>query len=81
MTIRSNVLNELTTIAGQQGKKLRPLTDDLPIMDSGVDSLCLAILVATLEEKLGLDPFDGDGPAEFPVTIGQLVELYEHAAV
>ena len=81
MSTRSAILAELITIAEQQGKQLQPLRDDLAILDSGLDSLCLAILVATLDEKLGLDPFDGDGPATFPVTVGDLIGLYEHAAV
>ena len=31
--------------------------DDLVLLDSGLDSLCFAILVARLEDELGVDPF------------------------
>ena len=80
-TIRPTILTEMVRIGEQQSKTLPPLSDDLPLLDSGLDSLCLAILVATLDDKLGLDPFSGDGPATFPVTVGDFVAAYEHVAV
>ena len=80
MSIRATILSEIQDIAVQQKKTLPPLRDDLGILESGLDSLCVAILVATLDEKLGFDPFDGDGPTVFPVTFGELIGLYEHAA-
>lgn len=80
MSIKSTILAQITEIAAQQGKRLPPLTDDLPILESGLDSLCIAILVADLDDKLGLDPFDGDGPAVFPVTVGEFIRLYEQHA-
>ena len=81
MSIRNTILAEIAEIAMQQSKDLAPLADSLPILESGLDSLCIAILVATLDEKLGFDPFDGDGPAAFPVTIGDFIELYENVRV
>jgi hypothetical protein len=56
---------------------LKPLTDDLPLLESGLDSLCLAVLVANLDDQLGLDPFGADGNVDFPVTIGDFIGLYE----
>jgi acyl carrier protein len=38
-------------------KQLAPLYDDLVLVDSGLDSLCFAIVVARLEDALGIDPF------------------------
>ena len=81
MSIRATILSEIQTIAIQQKKTLPPLRDDLGILESGLDSLCVAILVATLDEKLNIDPFEGDGPVTFPVTFGELIGLYEHASV
>ncbi|MEO6779710.1 MAG: acyl carrier protein, partial [Bradyrhizobium sp.] len=49
------------------------------LLDSGFDSLCFAILVAQLEDDLGLDPFSSE-QVEFPVTLGDFIKLYEHAA-
>jgi len=61
----------------QQRKTLKPLTDDLPLLESGLDSLCLAVLVANLDDQLGLDPFGTNGNFDFPVTVGDFIGLYE----
>jgi fructose-1,6-bisphosphatase len=37
--------------------------------------------VASLDERLNLDPFSGDSNIDLPVTVGDLIELYENAAV
>jgi acyl carrier protein len=50
------------------------------LLDSGFDSLCFAVLVARLEDKLGLDPFTRSDDVTFPLTLGDLVRVYEHAA-
>jgi hypothetical protein len=81
VSVRETVLGEMVRVAEQQGKSLPPLKDDLPLLDSGLDSLCIAILVATLDDRLGIDPFSGDGPAVFPVTIGDFIAAYERAGV
>ena len=78
MSIRSTVLDTMTRIGEQQGKALRPLTDTLPLLDSGLDSLCIAIIVATLDDELGLDPFSASD-ADFPVTVGDFVRAYDAA--
>ena len=76
--IRSTILQQMTEIAGLQHKTLAPLSDALRLEDTGLDSLCLALLVASLDDMLGLDPFSKDPP--FPVTVGQFIALYENAA-
>ncbi len=78
MSVKLDVLAEFEHVARQQKKKLAPLTDDLVLLDSGLDSLCLAIIVARLEDALGVDPFSA-ADAEFPVTFGDFVRLYEDA--
>ncbi len=80
MTVRSIVLNQIIQVAAEQGKQLAPLTDELPLLDSGLDSLCLAVIVARLEEELGTDPFSTGDDDAFPVTIGDLVMMYERVA-
>ena len=57
-----------------------PLTDDLVLLDSGLDSLAIAILVARLEETLGLDPFTESDDVSYPVTLGDFISFYEKAA-
>ncbi len=79
MTIRSSVIAQISQVAAEHGKRTAPLTDDLPLLDSGLDSLCLAVIVARLEEELGVDPFSTANDAPFPVTIGDVIALYEGA--
>lgn len=69
----------IQTIADEQGKSLPPLTDDLVLLESGLDSLCFAILIARLEAEFGTDPFASADLGEFPVTLGDLVRVYDHA--
>jgi acyl carrier protein len=82
MSIRSTVISYFTQVAEEQGRRLVPLTEDLALLDSGLDSLCLAIIVARLEYELGIDPFSTDAAedARFPVTLGDFVRSYENAA-
>ena len=57
MTIRETILGQFRLVAEQQKRTLEPLSDDLRLMASGLDSLCIAIIVANLEDELGVDPF------------------------
>ena len=81
MSVRSIVLDQIVRVARQQNKTLVPLSDGLPLLNSGLDSLCIAILVASLEDAIGVDPFDDDDDVPFPVTLGNLIELYENATI
>lgn len=56
------------------------LTDDTILLDSGLDSLGFAILVARLEEELGFDPFVEMEEAVYPTTFGEFVAIYENRA-
>lgn len=80
MSIRSIILSQIADIAEQQRKRLAPLSDGLPLLESGLDSLCIAILVAALDDRLDLDPFARDDIATWPVTVGDFIALYENAA-
>jgi acyl carrier protein len=73
-------MSELRRVADEQARTLAPLSDDLVLLDSGLDSLCFAILVARLEDKLGLDPFSASEDVTFPVTLGDFVKAYDRAA-
>ena len=81
MDVRSTIHDEMRRVAREQKKMLASLDDDAPLLGSGLDSLCFAILVARLEEILGVDPFSSAEDVALPVTIGDLVEFYEHALV
>ena len=80
MTVKLTIMSEMQQIAQEQDKELAPLSDDLVLLDSGFDSLCFAVLVARLEDKLGVDPFTQSEDTTFPVTLGDLVRTYENAA-
>jgi acyl carrier protein len=80
MTVRSEIISQFRHVAQEQDKRLAPLTDSLELLDSGLDSLCFAIIVTRLEGSLGFDPFSLSEDARFPVTFGDFVTFYEHAA-
>jgi acyl carrier protein len=79
MSTRSTVLAQFVQVAKEQEKKLAPLSDDLPLIETGLDSLCLAIIVARLEDILGIDPFAIEEEMDFPVTVGDFIRLYDDA--
>ncbi len=80
MSVRAVILEHVARVAELQGKPLAPLTDDLGLLNSGLDSLCIAVLVATLDDELGLDPLSQAHDVAFPVTLGDFIRLYEQAA-
>jgi hypothetical protein len=80
MTIRAEIVTQFTQVAEEQGNRLTPLNDNLPLLETGLDSLCFAIVVARLEGALGTDPFSSSEDVLFPVTFGDFVKLYENAA-
>jgi acyl carrier protein len=77
---RDTIVSQFEQVAREQNRKLAPLSDDLPLMESGLDSLCFAIVVARLEDSLGFDPFSVTEDAHFPVTLGDFITFYEDAA-
>jgi acyl carrier protein len=80
MATRLTIASEIEKVAAEQNVKLPPLSDDLVLVNSGLDSLCFAILVARLEDSLGVDPFTASDDVTFPVTLGDFVKAYENAA-
>lgn len=75
--VRPAIEAQFERVAKEQGKTLQPLSDDLVLADSDLDSLCFAIIVARLEDTLGYDPFGLAEDAAFPVTFGDFVAFYE----
>lgn len=78
MAVRSTITTLFQEVAREQQRQLAPLTDDLKLLQCGLDSLSFALIVARLEETLGYDPFDT--AESFPVTFGDFVKLYEARA-
>ncbi len=79
MSLRLTIVSQIERVAREQRKTIAPLADDLPLLDSGLDSLCFAILVARLEDEVGVDPFSVSPEAGFPTTFGEFVKFYENA--
>jgi acyl carrier protein len=80
MSVKLTIMDQMAQIAREYGKILAPLRDDLVLLDSGLDSLGFAVLVARLEDRLGIDPFTASEDAQFPVTLGDFVKVYENGA-
>ena len=59
------------------GASLPLLSDDLVLLESGLDSMGFAVLVVELEEILGFDPFSISEEAFYPSTFGEFVSFYE----
>ena len=78
MSVRLKILSALKQIAAEQQVTLPPLDDELSLHETGFDSLGFAILVARLEDELGIDPFTISEDASFPLTIGDFIEAYEN---
>ena len=79
MSTQLIVETEMQRVAAEYGKCLAPLACDLMLTETGLDSLCFAVLVARLEDLLGVDPFTASDQVQFPVRVGEFVQLYEKA--
>jgi acyl carrier protein len=78
MSVKLTIMKQMELVAREHGKILAPLKEDLVLADCGLDSLGFAVLVARLEETLGIDPFTAAEDAFFPVTLGEFVKVYEY---
>src|SRR4029077_13048698 len=78
MSVKLTIIEQMEQIAREHGKILAPLKEDLVLADCGLDSLGFAVLVARLEDRVGIDPFSAAEEAVFPVTLGDFVKVYEH---
>lgn len=80
-TLRDRILDDLRETAEMRGAEVRKdLRDDTVLLESGLDSLGFAILVARLEEELGYDPFVLMTEPVYPRTLGEFVAIYERYA-
>ena len=77
MSVRSEIISAFEQVAAEQQRQLAPLTDRLGLLESGLDSLCFAIVVARLEDRFGFDPFSVSDDIAFPVTVGDFIKFYE----
>jgi acyl carrier protein len=78
MSAKSKIISAIQQIAVEQQVVLPPLEDDLSLHETGFDSLAFAMLVARLEDELGVDPFTLSPEAIIPVTIGDFIKAYDN---
>jgi acyl carrier protein len=79
MALRELIFEQLQSVAAEHKETLAPLSDELLLLESGLDSLSFAVIVARLEDVLGVDPFSAEEFVDFPVTLGDFVKIYENA--
>ena len=78
MVVRDRILAVIRQVADESGKELaKNLGDETVLLQSGLDSLDFAIIVAQLEEKLNADPFSVMEEPVYPRTLADFVGIYE----
>ena len=79
MQIRNKIEDVFLRVFNRENKGEEPpkITDNLVLLETGLDSLGFAILVVELEEELGFDPFTLSKDAFYPQTFGEFVDFYE----
>ena len=77
--MRSIILEKFNEALEQTDKSGRyeDIDDETILLETGLDSLGFAVLVALLEEELDLDPFQIMEEPVYPTTFGQFVTIYE----
>jgi hypothetical protein len=69
----------MAQVACEHGRTPPPLFDDLVLLDSGLDSLGIAVLIARLEYRLAINPFSTSEDIQLPVTIVDFIKAYENS--
>jgi hypothetical protein len=70
-----SLINEIAESADQV--VVANLSESTVLLESGLDSLGFAVLVARLEEELGYDPFVLMEEPVYPRTLGDFVAIYD----
>jgi acyl carrier protein len=80
MELEDRIKALMVECAAMSGTTLtRDITDDLVLLESGLDSLGFATLVVRLDEELGFDPFTMRDDIVYPTTFGEFVAIYRDA--
>jgi len=79
--MKDKIISIIRQIADESGWEIvNDLNDETVLLESGLDSLGFAILVARLEEELEYDPFAMMDEPVYPGTLGEFVAIYERYA-
>lgn len=79
-SLRSQIINAIKETADMRDSEIGVLNDETVLLESGLDSLGFAILVARLEEELGYDPFVMMDEPVYPRSLGEFIEIYQRFA-
>ena len=75
--LASNIKIAMNEVAQLTNAKLESnISESTVLLESGLDSLGFAMLVASLEDSLGYDPFVISEDAFYPRTLGDFVDFY-----
>lgn len=82
---RDKLLSDITAAMSEvaqvtSAKLVDNLEESSVLLESGLDSLGFAMLVASLEDSLGYDPFVLSEEAFYPTTLGEFVDFYQKNA-
>ncbi len=78
MDVRKEIMAVIRQVADESGKELADgFGNDSILLQSGLDSLDFAIIVARLEEQLNADPFSVMEEPIYPRTLADFVGIYE----
>jgi len=82
MDIKEQIRQTFFEVAETTGAELvvEELDDDTVLLETGLNSLGFAILVVTLEDELGFDPFPMLEEAVYPRTFAEFVDVYKKFA-
>lgn len=78
--MRDQIITAIKETADIRDTEVAALTDETVLLESGLDSLGFAILVARLEEELGYDPFVMMDEPVYPRSLGEFIEIYQRFA-
>ncbi|TNJ38565.1 acyl carrier protein [Chlorobaculum thiosulfatiphilum] len=79
--MKDKIIAIIQELAAESGWKIvSDLNYETVLLESGLDSLGFAILVARLEEELRYDPFTMMDEPFYPRTLGEFVAIYERYA-
>lgn len=80
--LRDTIIMAIAETADMRGNNIVDLlVDETVLLESGLDSLGFAILVARLEEELGYDPFVLMDEPVYPHTLGEFISIYQRFAL
>ncbi|MBL4618147.1 MAG: hypothetical protein JKY46_10655 [Robiginitomaculum sp.] len=75
--IKNHITESLLQVAEMHEMKIiSPLTENTILLETGLDSLGFATLVASLEFSLGFDPYVSSEEAFYPQTFAEFIDFY-----